>query len=83
MAAMEAILTSRRQVAEAMVLEPEEERIPDFMAPPPTKTTGPAAGDGYEIIFQASRGRTHGRVGGGSAGAAWRERHGWGLGARC
>lgn len=51
MAAMEAILTSRRQVMEAPA-EPDEQ-IPSFFQPPATvKTTGPAAGNGYEVILQ-------------------------------
>ncbi|KDD74952.1 hypothetical protein H632_c966p0, partial [Helicosporidium sp. ATCC 50920] len=51
MAAMEAILTSRRELlAKAAAAEPE---LPDFVRPQPTKTTGPASGSGYEIILQA------------------------------
>lgn len=33
-----------------------EIKVPDFFQPPPVKTTGPAAGSGYEIILQARAG---------------------------
>lgn len=52
LAAIEALLTARRQVAVAAV-ETVEPSLPDFMQPPPTvRTSGPAAGNGYEIILQ-------------------------------
>eukprot|EP00887_Chlorella_sp_A99_P008140 scaffold12.g8140.t1 len=54
MAAMEAVLTARRKSIELAVAEPEV-KVPDFFQPPPVKTTGPAAGSGYEIILQARR----------------------------
>ncbi|GAB4823092.1 hypothetical protein N2152v2_010138 [Parachlorella kessleri] len=54
MAAMEAILVSRRKLLEAPLPEAQQApRIPDFFQPPPVKTTGPAAGNGYEIVLQA------------------------------
>ncbi|PSC74900.1 glycoside hydrolase [Micractinium conductrix] len=52
LSAIEALLTARRQVAVAAV-ETIEPSLPDFMQPPPTvRTSGPAAGNGYEIILQ-------------------------------
>lgn len=51
MAALEAILTSRREQLERAIQKTEA--VPDFFRPPPSKTTGPAAGSGYEIILQA------------------------------
>jgi hypothetical protein len=54
MAAMEALLTSRRSLLEAP--PPAEAALPAFMQPPPSpaKTGGPGAGNGYEIILQVS-----------------------------
>ncbi|EFN55550.1 hypothetical protein CHLNCDRAFT_31136 [Chlorella variabilis] len=52
LAAMEALLTARRQIAAATV-EVVQPSLPDFMQPPPTvRTSGPAAGNGFEIILQ-------------------------------
>lgn len=51
MGAMQAILSSRRMLLE--VVKPAEPAIPTFMQPPPVNTTGPGAGNGYEIILQA------------------------------
>jgi alpha-amylase len=53
LAALQAVLTSRRSQMLEIVKEAEPPSIPDFMAPPPKLTTGPAAGNGYEIILQA------------------------------
>jgi alpha-amylase len=51
MAAMQAILTSRRKLMEAP--KAAVPALPSFLQPPPSvKTTGPAAGNGYEIILQ-------------------------------
>lgn len=54
MAALEAVLASRRFHVIRETLETKEltPSIPSIMAPPPTITTGPAAGSGYEIILQ-------------------------------
>ncbi|PRW34079.1 glycoside hydrolase isoform A [Chlorella sorokiniana] len=53
LAAIEALLTARRQVAAVAVEKVAEPALPDFMKPPPTvRTSGPAAGNGYEIILQ-------------------------------
>ena len=50
--ALEAILTTRRALIEKSIEEMKKETIPDFLMPPPISTTGPAAGNGYEIILQ-------------------------------
>ncbi len=50
--ALEAILTTRRALIERSIEEMKKEAIPDFLMPPPISTTGPAAGNGYEIILQ-------------------------------
>lgn len=50
--ALEAILTTRRTLMEKSEIEVKKEAIPDYMMPPPISTTGPAAGNGYEIILQ-------------------------------
>ncbi|KAL4522614.1 hypothetical protein Ndes2526A_g01021 [Nannochloris sp. 'desiccata'] len=52
MAAMEAILISRRTQIELLAKKAAEPVIPSFFQPPPTKPSGPAAGTGYEIILQ-------------------------------
>ncbi len=52
MAAMEAILISRRTQVELAAKKAAEPKIPAFLQPPPTKPSGPAAGTGYEIILQ-------------------------------
>ena len=52
MAAMEAILISRRAQVELAQKAASEPSIPDFFKPPPMKPSGPAAGNGYEIILQ-------------------------------
>jgi alpha-amylase len=56
MAAMEAILASRRKVLEAQLEQQmAKPKIPDFMLSPPQpaiRTGGPAAGNGYEMILQ-------------------------------
>lgn len=52
MAALEAILTSRREQLERAMREATAP-VPDFFKPPSVSTTGPAAGSGYEIILQA------------------------------
>jgi len=49
--ALEAILTTRRTLMEIAETSTKQS-IPDFLQPPPITTTGPAAGNGYEIIFQ-------------------------------
>lgn len=52
MAAMEAIITSRRALVE-QAKEAAKPAMPAFFTPPPTvRTTGPGAGNGYEIILQ-------------------------------
>ncbi|KAL6768502.1 AMA2 [Auxenochlorella protothecoides x Auxenochlorella symbiontica] len=51
MAAMEAILTSRRELLERALQS--SVAVPDFVKPQTVQTTGPAAGNGYEIILQA------------------------------
>lgn len=51
MAAMEAILISRRTQMELAAKKAAAPDIPAFFKPP-TKPTGPAAGNGYEIILQ-------------------------------
>lgn len=50
--ALEAILTTRRTLMEKSEIEVKKEAIPDYLMPPPISTTGPAAGNGYEIILQ-------------------------------
>lgn len=50
--ALEAILTTRRTLMEKSEIEIKKEAIPDYLMPPPISTTGPAAGNGYEIILQ-------------------------------
>lgn len=50
--ALEAILTTRRTLMEIAKESATKPAIPDFLQPPPITTTGPAAGNGYEIIFQ-------------------------------
>lgn len=50
--ALEAILTTRRALMEKSEIEIKKETIPEYLLPPPISTTGPAAGDGYEIILQ-------------------------------
>ena len=50
--ALEAILTTRRSLMEKSEMEISKEAIPDYLLPPPISTTGPAAGNGFEIILQ-------------------------------
>ncbi len=49
--ALEAILTTRRTLMEKSEIV-KKETIPDYLMPPPISTTGPAAGNGFEIILQ-------------------------------
>eukprot|EP00889_Picochlorum_renovo_P002336 jgi/Picre1/29366/NNA_004756.t1 len=50
--ALEAILATRRTLMEKAEKEVAKETIPEYLMPPPISTTGPAAGNGYEIILQ-------------------------------
>ena len=52
MEAMQALLTGRRTQMEQAVKKATPQ-LPAFLEPPPIKPTGPAAGNGYEIILQA------------------------------
>jgi alpha-amylase len=57
MATMEAVVTARRKhgtLADVPkpALETEEDKVKKQLQPPPHISTGPAAGDGYEIILQ-------------------------------
>lgn len=57
MATMEAVVVARRKHGTAAdvprpALETEEEKVKKQLQPPPQVSTGPAAGDGYEIILQ-------------------------------
>ena len=57
LAAMEALLTARRQaVAQQVAAVAAEPEIPSFMQPPPAvRTSGPGAGNGFESILQVRR----------------------------
>jgi alpha-amylase len=57
MATMEAVVAARRKhgiAADTLRRAPEteEEKVKKQLQPPPQVSTGPAAGDGYEIILQ-------------------------------